>query len=523
MKKIKGSRYYFYVLSIIILTIFLRFFMLTNHSLWYDEGASLDFSNASTLQESISIVRGIPNSGAYQPLYFIILFLWRQAFSDTEFALRSLSALLGVGSVIVIFFTTLRIYGKNHALWSSLILAFSSFCVYYSQEVRPYALLIFLASLQLYFFSKVLDKGESHESVSKLLFSIFTALGLFGNITMILFTGALCLSHIVIYRNPRRWLQWWVPAGFFCLPAILYYLTGSNATDPESISVSRFGFPIVQNAVFVLYGILVGTTYGPPQEQLRGEDKIQVVFNYWPHLLILLIVATVIFLALAITLLKHRNGSRSQKADYLFASLFVTSYFFNLLFAIVTKINWVPRHSFALWLPLAILIPSAFSQISKRSSKLNKLSRYALIAVTFLMILNIYSLFNYYFNKDYWRDDYRSAAQYLIKNRDSSAQSILLWGTPRLLKYYGDTLTLQGWNLGVKLRKGNFERNWAEQVESFTNNADTVFIVVNREHYFPKGSVERGMSNLYTLHSKVHFPYFNIYRFTRNKEAEMLN
>ena len=142
------------------------------------------------------------------------------------------------------------------------------------------------------------------------------------------------------------------------------------------------------------------------------------------------------------------------------------------------------------------------------------------------MILNIYSLFNYYFNKNYWRDDYRSAAQYLIKNRNSSAQSaqsILLWGTTRLLKYYGDPLTLQGWNLGVKLRKENFEGNWAEQVESFTNNADTVFIVVNREHFFPKGSVERGMNDLYTLHSKVHFLYFNIYRFTRNKEAEILS
>jgi hypothetical protein len=141
------------------------------------------------------------------------------------------------------------------------------------------------------------------------------------------------------------------------------------------------------------------------------------------------------------------------------------------------------------------------------------------MAVTFLIVLNIYSLFNYYFNENFWKDDYRSAAQYLIKNlkdRDSSTESILLWGTARLLKYYGDPVTVDAKNWGDKLRAGDFGENWAEQVKDFTNNADTVFIVVNREHYFPKGSIERKMSDLYTLQSKVHFPYFNIYRFTRN-------
>ncbi len=514
--KTKRSQYYFYVVLLVIISgIFLRFFMLTNQSFWYDEGMSLVWSGGESFQESISSVLNTSNAVRFHPLYYLLLFWWRRALGNTELALRSLSALLGSGSIIAVFFTTLRVYGKNHALWSSLIIAFSSFCVYYSQDARPYALLMFFVSLQLYFFSKILDKkDEGNEHLSRLGFSIVTVIGLFGNIFTVIFTAALCLSHILIFRNLGQWLKWWIPTALFSLPVILFYLIAPNATDPTSIQVTRQGLPIFQNAIFVLYGILVGTTYGPSQEQLHGEDKIQIVLGYWYHLLLLLIVVTVIVLALVITLLNRHNSTRDRRADYLFTSIFVTSFFFAFLVAIVTKINWLPRHSFYLYLPIAIALPSAFSHRYRGKLKLHPLSQYARIAVIGLIILNIYSLSNYYFNEDYEKDDYRSAAQYLIENRDDSAQSILLWGSTTLLKYYGDNLTLDG----RKLIKGNLT---AEKVSNLTSNVDTVFLAINRKfERFPENLIEREMSDLYTLHSQADFPSFKIYRFTKKKGSD---
>ncbi|MHC5830586.1 MAG: hypothetical protein ACYT04_85240, partial [Nostoc sp.] len=55
----KWSRYYLSILIVIILGAFLRFFMLANQSLWYDEGFSLINSDVSTFQESLSRVRHI--------------------------------------------------------------------------------------------------------------------------------------------------------------------------------------------------------------------------------------------------------------------------------------------------------------------------------------------------------------------------------------------------------------------------------------------------------------------------------
>ncbi|MDF5738904.1 MULTISPECIES: glycosyltransferase family 39 protein [unclassified Nostoc] len=511
----RWSRYDLFILIVIILSVFLRFFMLANQSLWYDEGLSLTNSDVSTFQESITRVRHIGNSDRFQPLYFIVLFWWRQVFGETEFALRSLSAVLGIGSTIVIFFTAFRIYGKKHALWSLLIMTFSSFCVNYSQEARIYSLAMFIASLQLYFFSKVLAKNEDNQSVSKLLFSIFIPLGIFSNITMWLFTTALCVSHIAIYRNFKQWLQWWIPAAFLSIPSILYHLTLPGATDPETIPINRLGLPIIQNILFVLHGILVGITYGPSMEQLRGDNRVQVMVSYWPQILLLLIVGTTILLALVRVLLIHKKKSREQHPDYFFASVFVIAFLLGLLLAIVAKTNWVPRHSYYLWLPLAMLIPSALSQKPGIGSKRYGVSQLAQIAVISLIVLNIYSLFNYYFNENYQRDDYRSAVQYLIKNRSSSTQSVFLFGNPRLFTYYGDTLTLDGRNLGDRLRKGITNENFAEKIEKLTNSMDTVLVTVNRDYQFPQGLIEREMSDLYKLDSQVNFAYFKIYRFTK--------
>ena len=120
-----------------------------------------------------------------------------------------------------------------------------------------------------------------------------------------------------------------------------------------------------------------------------------------------------------------------------------------------------------------------------------------------------------YFNDFYQKDDYRSVIQYIIKNRPSSTKSVILFGHPRLFRYYGDFLSLNGCNFGNELRKGINDKNFAGKIETLTNRADTVLIIVNREHLFPKGLIQKEMSNLYNLDSQVNFAYFKISRFIK--------
>ncbi|MHC5736996.1 glycosyltransferase family 39 protein [Nostoc sp.] len=511
----RQAKYYLVFFIIIIISIFLRFCLLQNQSLWYDEGWSLALSDGTSVQENLFNIINREAGDKYQPLYYLVLFYWRSAFGDSEFAIRALSALLGVGSVITIFFTSLRIYGKNHALWSSMLLAVSSFSVFYSQDARPYTLLIFIVSIQIYLFSYSINKNKSNKIVPQVLFGIFTAIGSFGSILTVIFSLSLSLSHIIVYRKFKEWLQWWIPPIVFSSPMIWFYLSSSAASDPTATTVTRSGLPIVQNIMFVIYGILVGTSYGPPLEQLRNDEKINVLLSYWPHFLIFIIAMTIIFIALIKSLSRHRQRKRYQQADYLFISLIITSFFLTFLFAVATKINWLPRHSFYLCIPVFILIPSAFLHNYQPYKKVDITSKVTKLATVALVIMNVYANFQYYSNPAYAKDDYRSAVRYLLEHRDKSAKSILFFGQPRLLQYYGDSSTIDASEYILKTVKG---KNLAEKASTMTKNADTIFVIINREFYWKfKDVFKTEMSDLYKLEEEVDWPYMKIYRFTRKK------
>lgn len=520
MKHLK-SRYYLYVLLFFIVATFLRFFMLADKSLWGDEGFSIYFSDGSAPQEVITRILRSESGDRFQPLYYLVLYYWRQLFGDSEFAFRSLPAFLGVSTVIVLFCTALEVYGKKHALWTLILVAVSSFSVYYSQLARAYALLMLLASLQLYFFSKALSKEEKpNEVVWIILFGIVTALGLFCSIFIGIFAFSLSLSYILVYRNLKRWLKWYLPTALFCVPGIFFYFSSPVATTPNKVLVTQLSQPIIQNLFFVIHGLLVGETYGPPIEELRGDNKIEVLLNYWSDIALILLVSTPIFIAFVFVLVRGLRrkikSKESLNADYFFSSLIVISFLIALLFALATKVNLLPRHCFYIYMPLAIAIPIVIRSKYRNIKSFKVIFQSAQAAIIALAILNLYSIYNYYFVKKYQREDYRFAAQYLLENQKPSLKSVLLYGSPRLLVYYGDKKTLDGTDSSWG------KADLAEKVSSLTNNAETVIIAINNEIAWERrinASVEEAMSSLYTLQSKDSFINFNMYRFVRKQKS----
>jgi uncharacterized membrane protein len=508
----KHFKYYFGVFLIILLGALLRFFMLQDKSLWLDEGYSLYYSEGSSFQEIISRLLGTDTGDRFQPLYYLLLYYWRQLFGSTEFAVRSLSAFLGINAIIILFFTSLQLYGKKHAIWMAFFLSVSSYAVYYSQQTRAYAMLLFLAALQFYFFSKALNTRQTKgELISRWLFWIVTAFSLFCSVFIGIFTLSLCLSHILIYKNPKRWLQWWLPAAIFCIPAILFYLASPVATEPTKVNVTLSRQPVIQNLVFVLYGLLVGETYGPPIEQLRTGNKFQILLTYLPQLLILTGVVGIFLLFFLRRWRLKSNNDNYQKLDNFFGLLFIITLAVATLFAIVTNMNWLPRHSFYIYIPLTFLLPVVVRKIPGVTSRKSQTTfNYAQIALIAILIVNIYSVGNYYFNRDYEREDYRVIAQYLSANQGVSVKSILLYGAPNLLPYYGDTKTLNGLSLDTS--------NLAEDVKSISNDANKVLIAISFQDFweFKKNfSLQKSMSSLYKLQSKVSFTNFNIYQYIK--------
>lgn len=490
------------VLILILIGTFLRFFLLTNQSLWWDEGFSLQNSSGVSVGENLRIVRNIHHADKFQPFYYWILFFARQAFGDSEQVLRGLSAIIGVLTLPIIYFIALRFYNKRHALWSLALATFSSFLIYYSQEVRNYSLLIFISAAQLYCLSEVILYSEKPRTYYKWGHGVLTGIGLLCSIQMAVFSAGLSVAHLIINRRWKEWLNWWLPAAVCTLPAFLYYFTLPGTVSPDTVSVSRATTPLIFNLFFVAYGILVGTTYGPSQDSLRGNDKLAAIINYAPELLLLGFISLGILFFLWRILGNSHRDSKFHQANLFFTYLFFSSSFFGILLALVTGMNLVPRHAFYLWVQVPILLPSVFcwpkSVLNRTTTEFQNLSILLIVA---LIGLNIYSTFNYYFKSIYWRDDYRSVAEYLINSQNSS-NTILLSGEPFILSYYGDARTgYVGGKWMGKALGGNPE--WIDGFNQVAGDSETITVAIYRPKRYTKTDFESDFSEDYNILAKV--------------------
>ena len=139
------------LVAILLLALALRVYRLDHQSLWNDEGTSV----ALAQRNLVTITRNASHD-IHPPLYYYLLHLWVGVFGTSEFAVRALSVLAGVGVVAGVACLGRRLFGRSVAIVAALLTAAAPFQVYYAQETRMYiwvtlfGLLSMLALLRLW-------------------------------------------------------------------------------------------------------------------------------------------------------------------------------------------------------------------------------------------------------------------------------------------------------------------------------------------------------------------------------------
>ena len=274
---------------LIAVAVALRLADLSGPSLWFDEGGSLRATNQTSLHAMLSDLVQTAHGDRFQPLYFIVLWFWRQIAGDGAFNLRLLSVLFAVAAAVVLVYGARKLYGGRGALWSLAFIAPSALLIQHAQEARPYALLIFLAALQTVLLLGLLD-GTSSRSGRSWAFWVVTGIASFASVLTILFSLSLAVGDLVACRQPRRLLQRWLPAALASVPALLFFLASNVSSAPSDAQVTKLGGSVVRNAVFAVYGTLVGTTYGPPVQRLQDQPGLRTVLHYWPAMALFAVV-----------------------------------------------------------------------------------------------------------------------------------------------------------------------------------------------------------------------------------------
>ena len=104
------------------------------------------------------LLRAIPDSESTPPLYYVLAWLWTQVVGTGEVGLRSLSALLGTATIVVVWALGRRLGGERAGLAAAALVAFNPMLVWFSQEARGYALLALLGALSALLWLRALER-----------------------------------------------------------------------------------------------------------------------------------------------------------------------------------------------------------------------------------------------------------------------------------------------------------------------------------------------------------------------------
>ena len=135
------------LLAVLALGAALRFYRLSAQSLWNDEGTSVALAGRSLAQITFDAAADI-----HPPFYHYLLHYWLLIFGNSEAGARSLSALFGLGLILMVYLLGRRLFSPLAGWAAALLIAVSPYQVYYSQEARMYMLLAFLGAASSYLF-----------------------------------------------------------------------------------------------------------------------------------------------------------------------------------------------------------------------------------------------------------------------------------------------------------------------------------------------------------------------------------
>lgn len=266
----------------------LRLSGIGRESLWLDEGYTTALS-----QRTLAQILGARDT--HPPLFPLILHAWTRIFGISETALRSLSALFGVLSVASLYRLVHKWQDRRTALTASALLAASGFAIYYSQEVRPYSLLLWLSILS---FSAYTDLLKHPGPMNLARCALIGALGIYTHVYMVFVWAAQC-AHVMLSLGPSQWMRrrkvwafvWAVPV--LSIIAFLPWLrvTASQVgamrgnfwiAAPTAASVLRALTEMTSGTkALLLFGLLAGSALWAAVRPRLHRNSGTVLFAVW--------------------------------------------------------------------------------------------------------------------------------------------------------------------------------------------------------------------------------------------------
>lgn len=228
-------------------------------------------------------VFGIITTGSdpHPPLYYLVVHGWMRVFGRSEIAVRSLSLLFGLASVVAVYLLATEMYDKQAGSVAALLMAVSSFQIQFAQTARMYSMLVFLSTLSIYFYVRTLNEHTVDNRVGYALTTLLMLLthiyAVFVVLAQLLHLGYKLFDWAQL-AQVKKWLVTESMAGVFFIPwlglvLLPNYLFASNDSEVRwlsepglntlsDISLAYAGVPVNYPLVNISsYGILIGRIF----------------------------------------------------------------------------------------------------------------------------------------------------------------------------------------------------------------------------------------------------------------------
>lgn len=395
------------------LALVLRAYRLGHQSLWMDEVLT-----ATTARQSLARLLTDPLVDVnFPPLHNVVVHLVQRWVGESDVLLRLPSALAGVLSVPALFAGTRSWVGDRAAGLAALFLAISPFHLWYSQEARPYALLVLFGLSAIWCAGRFLESSGSTgwlagyvaaaaatfychviagPALLALTLYLFAAVGRAGRAKV--FGGALLL-------------------GLILLPQVFRFLSA-----PPSVSGNPEYRAALSHIVYTFWAFVTGYSLGPSLLELRRG--MQGVVPYLP------LVLPVLALLLVVSGLGAWRLWRRNRRGFWFLVTWVTLPVASAMVgAMVTVHPYNVRYAILAGPGFLVLCAVGFGAMRSPAVRI--------VAVLALVLVQVAALVNYYAVPKYFRDDNRAAAQFLNANAGPGELVVASAGYTILpLRYY---------------------------------------------------------------------------------------
>jgi 4-amino-4-deoxy-L-arabinose transferase-like glycosyltransferase len=179
----------------------LRLTDLGTKSLWTDEYWQAFFLYTFRLDELLHVTLFREWE---PPLIYLLSYPMIKIFGFSEFALRLPSCLAGIATIPIAYLLGNAVAGRRVGLLAALIFCIHPTAFWYSQDARPYGLLIFSTALVLWLYVREIRKTRFSPAYSVSM--VVLAISHYFAVVPGMFLLAIDLYKQLFTKNKRRWM-----------------------------------------------------------------------------------------------------------------------------------------------------------------------------------------------------------------------------------------------------------------------------------------------------------------------------